>query len=141
MPEPSPKFARPPVQIRTYRLSDGWTVLVGKTDADNDELTLRRASPNDWWFHVHGLPGSHVVLRSRDDRTPDVKTLKIAASIAAYHSKARSGGWVPVVCTQIRHVSKPRGARPGTVSIRKERIYKVRPGLPASVDTEEEKAD
>lgn len=120
----------PAASIREYALPGGWTVLAGRTDADNDRLSLKIAAPNDWWFHVRGMPGSHVVLRAREDREPDTATLKAAAAIAAYHSKARTGGWVPVACTQARYVTKPRGVKPGTVSIRKERIYKVRPALP-----------
>lgn len=93
------------------------------------------ADPNDWWFHVRGVPGSHVVLRARSDRAPERDTLKQAAAVAAYHSKAKTGGVVPVACTQARYVTKPRGAKPGTVHIRKETILKVRPALPPPQDT------
>jgi predicted ribosome quality control (RQC) complex YloA/Tae2 family protein len=114
-----------------YVLPGGWRVMAGKTDADNDRLSLTVAAPNDWWFHVRGMPGSHVVLMVDKDHSPDRKTLNQAAAIAAYHSKARSGGVVAVSGTLARHVSKPRGAKPGTVQVRKERIFKVRPALPA----------
>jgi predicted ribosome quality control (RQC) complex YloA/Tae2 family protein len=113
-----------------YTLPGGWTVLAGRTDADNDRLSLHIAKPNDWWFHIRGLPGSHVLLRARPGGDPDRMTLKRAAAIAAYHSKARSGGLVPVSCTRARYVTKPRGAKPGTVEIRKEVILKVRPEAP-----------
>jgi len=113
-----------------YRLPGGWIVLAGKTDEDNDRLSLDYANPDDWWFHVRSVPGSHVLLRSRGGEEPDRETLKQAAAIAAYHSKARSGGTVPVACTRARYVTKPRGAKPGTVQIRKEAIVKVKPGLP-----------
>jgi predicted ribosome quality control (RQC) complex YloA/Tae2 family protein len=113
-----------------YTLPGGWTVLVGRTDADNDRLSLHTAKPNDWWFHIRGMPGSHVLLRARPGGDPDRATLKRAAAIAAYHSKARSGGLVPVSCTRARYVTKPRGAKPGTVEIRKEVILKVRPEAP-----------
>jgi predicted ribosome quality control (RQC) complex YloA/Tae2 family protein len=93
-------------------------------------LSLRVAGPDDYWFHVHGLPGSHVVLEAREGETPDRATLKQAAAIAAYHSKARNAGVVPVSCTRARNVSKPRGAPLGTVQIRGETTLKVRPGLP-----------
>ena len=124
MPRPEPKLLE-------YTLPGGWTVLAGKTDADNDDLSIRIARANDYWFHVRGMPGSHVVLRAMPDAEPDKATLERAAAIAAYHSKARDGGIVPVSCTQAKHVSKPRGAKPGTVEIRKERVLKVRPGLPS----------
>ena len=117
-----------------YELQGGWRVLVGRTDADNDRLSLKVAGPNDWWFHVRGMPGSHVVLRCPPGEEPDRETLKGAAAIAAYHSKAKTGGVVPVSCTRAKYVTKPRGAEAGTVQIRKEIVLKVRPaaGEPAA---------
>jgi predicted ribosome quality control (RQC) complex YloA/Tae2 family protein len=120
----------PETQLREYELPGGWTVLVGKTDWDNDRLSLKIARPDDWWFHVRGTSGSHVVLVSRPNEEPSRDTLKQAAAIAAYHSKARAGGVVAVSCTRARFVTKPRGAKPGTVGIRKETVLKVRPGVP-----------
>lgn len=117
-------------RVFEYRLPQDWQVLAGRTDEDNDHLSLRIAAPNDWWFHVKGQPGSHVVLRVPSGREPDRGILKQAAAIAAYHSKARHGGVVPVSATRARYVSKPRGAKPGTVQIRKEIILKVRPAVP-----------
>jgi predicted ribosome quality control (RQC) complex YloA/Tae2 family protein len=125
-------MARPPAppDLTTYLVSGRWTVLAGRTDADNDSLSLRVAGPNDWWFHVKGMPGSHVVLRcGPEGEEPDRDAIKTAAAIAAWHSKAREGGVVPVTCTRARFVSKPRGARPGTVQVRKETVLRVRPGL------------
>lgn len=113
-----------------YRLAGGHRVMAGKTDVDNDRLSLKVAGPNDWWFHVRGMPGSHVVLVVDKDCPPDRRTLNAAAAIAAYHSKARGGGVVAVSGTLARHVTKPRGAKPGTVQIRKETLFKVRPALP-----------
>ena len=114
----------------SYSLPGDWDVLAGKTDADNDRLSLKTADANDWWFHVRGMPGSHVILRQRAGETPDPDTLKAAASIAAWHSKSRNGGMVAVSCTQAKHVTKPRGAKPGTVQIKREKVLKVRPCLP-----------
>lgn len=123
---------RPPdaPRFREYLLPGGWEVLVGRTDADNDRLSLKVARADDWWFHVRGMSGSHVVLRARDDREPDRETLKAAAAIAAHHSKAREGGLVAVSCTRARYVTKPAGAKAGTVQIRREEVLKVRPALP-----------
>jgi len=112
-----------------YTLSGSWKVLVGRTDADNDYLSLRLARPDDWWFHVRGMPGSHVILQARPGEDPDRQTLKRAAAIAAYHSKAREAGVVAVSCTRARYVTKPRGVPVGTVQIRKEMVLKVRPAL------------
>ena len=120
-----------PIKIYTYKLPNDWTVMVGKTDHDNDCLSIKLAHPQDWWFHVLGMPGSHVLLkRKENDEEPGTEILKAAAAIAAYHSKARNGGTVPVSCTRARYVSKPRGAKPGTVTIRKEKVIKVKPALP-----------
>ena len=113
-----------------YPLPDAFEVLAGKTDADNDILSLKTAKPNDLWFHAHGLPGSHVILRHPEGDKPDNATIKVAAAIAAWHSKARNAGTVPVSCTEAKHVGKPRGARPGSVSIKREKTIKVRPALP-----------
>jgi predicted ribosome quality control (RQC) complex YloA/Tae2 family protein len=116
-----------PAGLVEYRLPGDWLVLAGRTDAANDYLSLELARPNDLWFHIRGMPGSHVVLRVPQDAKPDRATQDLAAAIAAYHSKARDAGTVAVSCTEARHVSKPRGAKPGTVTIRKERVLKVRP--------------
>ena len=113
--------------IVEYALPGGWEVLAGRTDAANDHLSLKLARPGDLWFHIRGMPGSHVVLRVPKDTMPDRTTQELAASIAAFHSKARGAGIVAVSCTEARHVSKPKGASPGTVSIRKESALKVRP--------------
>jgi predicted ribosome quality control (RQC) complex YloA/Tae2 family protein len=116
-----------PGGIVEYVLPGDWRVLAGRTDAANDYLSLELARPGDLWFHIRGLPGSHVILRVPSGETPDRATRELAAAIAAYHSKARSAGTVAVSCTEARHVSKPPGAKPGTVSIRKESVLKVRP--------------
>jgi len=120
---------RTPPNTWEYELPGGWKVLAGKTEADNDFLSLKMAKPNDSWFHVRGMPGSHVILRAKPNEDPDRETLKRAAAVAAFHSKARNGGIVAVSCTKARYVTKPRGSKPGSVRIRKESVFKVRPGL------------
>ena len=129
MPTALPR--RPP-RLYTYTLAEGWTILAGRTDADNDRLSLRMARPNDWWFHVRGMPGSHVILQVPSGPEPSNAILRQAAAVAAYHSKARAGGTVAVSATRARFVRKPRGAKPGTVQIRRETVFKVRPSLPES---------
>ena len=71
-----------------------------------------------------------MVLFVRDGVEPDKATVKAAAAIAAYHSKQRGGGTVAVTGTRARFVSKPRGAKPGSVSIRREVVFKVKPAVP-----------
>lgn len=115
------------MRLIEYELPGGWKVLAGRTDADNERLTLEVARPEDWWFHVRGMPGSHVVLQGPSGEEANRKTLERAAAIAAHHSKARRAGLVAVSCTRARYVTKPRGAELGTVEIRKETVLKVRP--------------
>ncbi|HEY2922591.1 MAG TPA: NFACT RNA binding domain-containing protein [Candidatus Binatia bacterium] len=116
-------------RIIVYELPGGWRVLVGATDADNDYLSIEVAQPDDWWFHVDKVPGSHVVLRAKPNDEPSQETLRQAAAIAAYHSKARSAGIIPVHWTRARFVTKPRGAKAGTVSVKHGKILKVRPDI------------
>jgi hypothetical protein len=120
-----------PPKLFEYTLPGDWTVLAGRTDADNDRLSIKLAAANDYWFHVRGTTGSHVVLRVDRNEEPDRATLEGAAAIAAYHSKARNAGVVSVSCTRAKYVTKPHGARPGTVEIRNESVLKVRPKLPS----------
>ncbi len=121
-----------PLQVWEYVLPGGWTVLAGKTEADNDRLSLKEARPDDWWFHLKGRPGSHVLLRAREGLEPDRETIRGAAAVAAWHSKARTARIAAVTCTRARHVTKPRGAKPGSVAVRREKVIKVPPGLPES---------
>ncbi len=123
-----------PPKLWRYTLPGGWTVLAGRSDLDNDRLSLKIAKADDWWFHVRGLPGSHVVLQVPAGQEPDGDTLKAAAAIAAWHSRKREAKQVSVSGTRARYVTKPRGAPPGTVEIRKERTFVVRPAVPAADD-------
>jgi len=129
MPRPE-KPERVPVSVWEYVLPGGWVVLAGRTDRDNDRLSLKVAGPNDWWFHVKGLPGSHVLLRVPAGTEPDRETVKAAAAVAAWHSRKREARQVAVSATRARYVTKPRGAKPGTVEIRREKVLVVRPALP-----------
>lgn len=97
-----------------FTTSDGFPVLVGRNNRQNDRLTLKLASNNDIWFHVKNIPGSHTVLVT-EGRTPSPAAMEEAAVLAARHSKAKNSGQVPVDYTQVRHVSKPQGSRPGMV--------------------------
>jgi predicted ribosome quality control (RQC) complex YloA/Tae2 family protein len=126
------------VRLIEYVLPGGWKVLAGRTDADNEYLSLEVARPDDFWFHVRGMPGSHVLLQCPTAEEPDRKTLRHAASIAAYHSKARQAGLATVSCTRARYVTKPRNAPVGTVQIRREVVLRVRPALGEAV---KERAD
>ena len=107
---------------------EGFEVLVGKGDADNDRLTFKVASPLDIWLHVAGVPGSHVVVRN-PDRLAELPRLVLerAAELAAFHSKAKHGGKVEVHWCRVADVSKPRGAAPGKVMLRTFKSLRVYP--------------
>lgn len=126
--DPRPDRFEP--RLWEYTLPGGWTVLAGRADQDNDHLSIKMAKPNDWWFHVKGLPGSHVVLRVPSGEDPDNATVKAAAAVAAWHSRKREAKQVAVTGTRARYVTKPRGAKPGTVEVRKEKVFMVRPAIP-----------
>lgn len=119
----------PPPGIFVYDL-DGWAVWAGRTARDNDYLSVKVTRGNDWWFHVKGMPGSHVLLLVRDGIEPPKSIVEGAAAVAAWHSKQRNGGRVAVSATRGKNVSKPRGAKPGTVEICKEVVLKVQPKIP-----------
>jgi predicted ribosome quality control (RQC) complex YloA/Tae2 family protein len=114
-----------------FKSKDGWDVLIGRSSEGNDHLTLHMARPEDYWFHAHGCPGSHVVLRrGKGVNEPSKATLEEIASWAAFHSKARTAGKVPVIYTQKKYVRKPRGAKAGTVYVEREKMLMVRPVEP-----------
>lgn len=114
----------------SYDLGGGWGAMAGKSDVDNDLVSFRLARQTDYWFHLSGAPGSHVLLRGSEGEAPSRELLEAAASIAAYHSKARDAGRVPVDCCLAKFVSKPRHVPAGTVVISHSRVLKVRPCLP-----------
>ncbi len=125
----APTDLRNPPDVWAYEV-DGWDVWAGKTARDNDRLSIKVARGNDWWFHLKGMPSSHVVLFVRDKEEPGRDILERAAAICAWHSKQRAGGVVAVSATRAKNVTKPRGAKVGTVQIKKEIVLKVRPGVP-----------
>ena len=105
--------AKPQTPLR-FRSSDGFEILVGRSNIQNDELSFRIARRTDLWLHTQRIHGSHVILRT-DGLEPPQTTLEEAASLAAYYSQGRKAGRIPVDCTQVRHVKKPSGAMPGAV--------------------------
>jgi len=122
-------------QGRGYRVFtvDGYAVLVGKGDAENDALTFGVAEPRDFWLHVAGPAGSHVVVRNPDDLEELPRAvLQRAAELAAWHSKARGGrGKAEVHVCRVADVSKPRGFPPGQVLLRRWTALRVYPKPPA----------
>ncbi|MDR2156154.1 MAG: NFACT RNA binding domain-containing protein [Clostridiales Family XIII bacterium] len=116
-----------------YESSAGRRISVGRNNKENDELTLRRAKPTDIWLHTKDIPGSHVILAgAADGKTTisDDDSLKEAAEIAAYYSKARDSANVPVDYTLVKYVKKPAGAKPGMVVFTHNKTLYVHPRLP-----------
>ena len=113
---------------RRFVSPDGFTVLVGRSAADNDVLTVKLAAPRDFWFHIASGSGSHVVVRNPDglDRLPR-DTRRFAAALAAGYSKARRGGRVAVHVTTCSEVRKPRGFAPGKVTLRRYSTVQATP--------------
>lgn len=97
-----------------YISSDGYHIYVGKNNYQNEELTFKFATGNDWWFHAKGAPGSHVIVKSNSEELPD-RTFEEAARLAAYYSKNRGSDKVEVDYIQKKHVKKTNGGPPGFV--------------------------
>ena len=98
-----------------YRSSDGYDIFVGKNNYQNDELTFKFATGNDWWFHAKNTPGSHVIVKSEGaEELPD-RTFEEAGRLAAYYSKGRNQDKVEIDYIQKKHVKKPAGGKPGFV--------------------------
>ena len=106
---------------------DGYEVLVGKSARDNDRLTFKEAAPQDVWLHVGGgTPGSHVVVRQPEGGEVPRHVVKRAAELAAKHSKAgKASGKVDVHVCRACDVRKPRGAKAGSVELRRHESVKV----------------
>lgn len=124
--------------IRRFKSSDGFEILCGKSGPGNDLLVSEYASNGDIWFHARNMPGSHALIKA-GGRAGDItkKTIEEAASIAAFYSKGKNASKVDVIYTEARNVKKPRGAKPGMVTVREYKSVVVRPGLPAEAVDEE----
>ena len=117
-----------------YITEDGFRVLAGHNNKENDLLTFKMAGPKDYWFHTKDIPGSHVIVFT-DDRLLTEEAIFDAAAIAAYHSKGRASENVPVDYTQVRYVKKPAGAKPGMVIFTHNRTVYVTPKVPQSSES------
>lgn len=110
--------------LEHYVASDGTEILVGKNNKQNDYLTNKVAARDEIWLHTKDIPGSHVVIRSKEPRD---ETILEAANIAAYFSKAKNSSAVPVDFTKVRYVKKPNGAKPGFVIYENQQTVYVTP--------------
>ena len=118
-----PPKALPPIE---YKSSNVYTILVGRNNHQNDQLTLKFAEKTDIWLHTQTITGSHVIIVT-DGETPPDKTIEEAAIIAAVNSKGRNSTLVPVDYCLARYVKKPSGAKPGKVIFTNYKTAFVRP--------------
>lgn len=107
-----------------FLATDGTTILVGKNNLQNDQLTLKTAKKTDYWLHAQKIPGSHVIIRNSQ---PSQQTIIEAAELAAYFSKYRFSAKVPIDCVPVKYVKKPNGAKPGFVIYENQKTYFVTP--------------
>jgi len=110
---------------REYHI-DGFTVLVGKNNKQNDYLTTKLASPNDIWFHTKDIHGSHVILKNPSENISNDTLIK-CAKLAAYYSKGRLSSNVPVDYCFVKYVKKPNGSKPGMVIYTNNKTLNVTP--------------
>ena len=97
-----------------YRSSDGYDIYVGKNNYQNDELSFKIATGNDWWFHAKGMAGSHVIIKANNEELPD-RTFEEAGRLAGYYSKGRENDKMEIDYLQKKNLKKPSGAAPGFV--------------------------
>ena len=105
--------------------ADGLEILVGRNNAQNDELTTKLARRTDYWLHVKDVHGSHVILRC-EGMEPPQEDIRYAAELAAQYSQAKGSGRVAVDYTMVRNVKKPSGALPGKVIYQNYKTILVR---------------
>ena len=118
-------------KFKRYLIENKYKIFVGKDSKNNDLLTTKFAKQNDYWFHARGASGSHVVLRVENTKEIIPKNiLKKAASLAAYHSKAKTSGTAPVAYTFKKYVVKKKSDPVGTVHILREDVLLVKPEIP-----------
>lgn len=97
-----------------FTSSDGYRILVGRNNRQNDQLSMKTARKDDLWLHIQKFHGTHVIISCAGVRPPD-RTVTEAAMLAAFYSQAKNGQNVPVDVTQVRNLRKPNGAKPGMV--------------------------
>ena len=119
----------PPLSPRSFVTEDGFTVLIGRNNRQNDRLSLKQAVPGDIWLHAHEIPGSHAIVQSQGREVPE-STLLTAAAWAAWFSQAREADRVDVDILPAEKLRKPAGSRPGYVIYTGQRTVRVQPTDP-----------
>ncbi|HBT20067.1 MAG TPA: fibronectin/fibrinogen-binding protein [Peptococcaceae bacterium] len=114
-------------EFLTFRSSDGFDILVGKNNRQNDYLTFKVAKDDDLWLHTKEIPGAHVIIKRNDNREIPPQTIAEAAILAAFYSRGKNSANVPVDYTYKKYVRKPKGARPGMVIYESHKTISVTP--------------
>lgn len=122
--------ASPEPEPIKFEMEGGFQALVGRNNRQNDYLTLKLALPDDLWFHVKDIPGSHVLVRNPLKAVVPDLVIEQAAQLAAFYSKARQSTKAPVDYTLRKHVRKPKGAKPGMVIYENQKTVYVEPKSP-----------
>jgi len=116
---------------RIFNLLSGLTIYVGRDGSDNDRTTFEFARPYELWFHAQQCPGSHVIIKFPNKSfIPSKSEIQETAAITAFFSKARKDSLVPVIYTERKYVRKPRKAKPGLVTVEREKSIMVTPRKP-----------
>ncbi len=119
------------IRFKQYLIEGKYQLFVGKDSESNDKLSIKFAKQNDYWFHARSVAGSHVVLRYENKKEAVPKNIiKTAASVAAFHSKAKTSSVAPVIYTFAKYVVKKKGMPPGQVQVLKENVVLVKPEIP-----------
>lgn len=118
-----PPKSHPPLEFKS---PEGFTILVGRNNKQNDMLTTKLAEKSDIWLHTKNITGSHVIIRANGQTVPD-DTIIYAARLAAFHSKAKNSSQVPVDYVPVKFVKKPSGSKPGMVIFTNNRTLYVTP--------------
>ncbi len=116
-------------QTPTFTSPDGLTIYVGKSAQHNEYVTFELGEKGDLWLHARGMPGSHVIIKTRGSKVPE-KTLEFAASLAAYYSKGQTSNGVEVTFAFQRFVRKVKGQHPGLVTYLNDQSIRVKPRKP-----------
>lgn len=119
-----PRAKVPASEPRAFQSRDGFMILVGKNARQNEEITFRRAKPDDLWLHARNVAGAHVVVVGAGRAVPD-STVQEAAALAAQYSQARGDSRVDIIVTPRRNVHRVRGGRTGMVTVRESRLVQV----------------
>lgn len=123
------ELSKPPLPLpiyKEYQSITGVKIWVGKNAKANEKLTFQLANGRDWWLHIRGCPGSHVIIRMNKDQEPDSETLKDAFQLALYYSKARTQGEGEICFTQRKYVSRLGQKKTGLVQISKHQTTWIR---------------